>query len=418
MERKMRKHFTGCALMFLLFFIYAFEAHASNIVLTSCSSSEVNDAISSASDGDTIACPSGTWSWKSSVTINNKNITLQGTGIDGTTITLDSAGTPGIYVSSGNTKAFRITGFTFHSRVLIGEDRGDGIIRILGGSGWRIDHSKFLIYSDRTNWDGGNAIVARNGAVGLIDHNEFRGSPNSSGCWHSAVYALRDNTSGWALPSQIGTGNNTMFIEDNIMEETRTDCFSHNGHTVDSAGGFYVFRHNKVTNLNTDAHGFCQNYGTREFEISNNDLYVTGNNVLWALTETRGGTGVIYNNVNHGPSSSGAGIWLVEYRDGNSGSCGSIVQNGISANSDCGSKEGYPCTDQIGRGQNQKSDPLYIWNNTGMSITNDNPSYIQSGRDYVLNQGPKPGYTPYPYPHPLSGGGNSPNPPTNIRVNQ
>ena len=82
----MNKYFLACILMFLLFFINVFEVHASTNVLSNCSQSVVNNAVSAASDGDTIVCPSGTWSWTSSVTISNKNITLQGGGIDKTII--------------------------------------------------------------------------------------------------------------------------------------------------------------------------------------------------------------------------------------------------------------------------------------------------------------------------------------------
>lgn len=450
----MKKYFVGCAAIFFLFNMYVFEAGASTTVLANCSQSIVSNAIGAASDGDTIVCPSGTWSWASSVTINNKNITLQGAGSqywngsakvgsDLTTINVTSSGTPAIYVPSSNTKPFRITGINFHATVLLGEDHGDGIIRNLStgvggnGNGWRIDHCKFQQYTDSATWNGGsggwaggNAIVAR-GSVGLVDHNIFTPAPESQAPIHASVYMSGPGTgeSQWASAGGISSGN-AMYIEDNIFEETGTShytctsapgsCWVHNGHTVDAGPGMYVFRHNTVYNMNTDAHGFCSLIGTREYEISNNDFYVTADS-LWALVEIRGGTGVIYNNTNHGPYSPGAPLWMVEYRVNDAGSCGGVTQNGVSSSSTCNS---YPCIDQIGRGQNQTSDKLYIWGNSGnFSISNDDPSYIQSGRDYVLNGGAKPGYTPYPYPHPMvSGGGGGqqsnlvPNPPTNIQI--
>jgi hypothetical protein len=72
----------------------------------------------------------------------------------------------------------------------------------------------------------------------------------------------------------------------------------------------------------------------------------------------------------------------------------------------CSSQEGFPCAQQIGRGNSNSSDPLYIWSNTGSETVSNNPgaTYYQSGRDYYLNAGAKPGYVAYTYPHPLVGG--------------
>ena len=75
---------------------------------------------------------------------------------------------------------------------------------------------------------------------------------------------------------------------------------------------------------------------------------------------------------------------------------------------------GYPCRDQIGRGQNQLSEPVYVWDNganTSVMVYDSycgNPpegwcftsSHIQANRDYIVGV-PKPGYVPYVYPHPL-----------------
>jgi hypothetical protein len=72
--------------------------------------------------------------------------------------------------------------------------------------------------------------------------------------------------------------------------------------------------------------------------------------------------------------------------------------------------------------------PLYLWNNTangssvGMVVTNG-ANHVQANRDYFNNGStPKPGYSPYTYPHPLQSGGTAPPPtsapaaPTNVRV--
>lgn len=80
-----------------------------------------------------------------------------------------------------------------------------------------------------------------------------------------------------------------------------------------------------------------------------------------------------------------------------------------------------------GNGTSQASDPMYFWNNTGTMAVSANDqtdecgnglrtaNFILSGRDY-FNGTAKPGYTKYPYPHPLRGGAVSPRPPTNVRI--
>ncbi len=96
---------------------------------------------------------------------------------------------------------------------------------------------------------------------------------------------------------------------------------------------------------------------------------------------------------------------------------------------------GYHCIDQPGAGTgdllsgsppavpawpNQGLDPFYVWGNTknGSPITLNShaPDVIVPNRDYY--DAVKPGYTPYPYPHPLTGGQSAqpPRPPTNVIV--
>jgi hypothetical protein len=55
------------------------------------------------------------------------------------------------------------------------------------------------------------------------------------------------------------------------------------------------------------------------------------------------------------------------------------------------------------------SDPIYVWNQTGgnaydVGVTDQIPAwqnYVQRNRDYFVNNGAKPGYTKFTYPHPL-----------------
>src|SRR6266550_85557 len=79
-----------------------------------------------------------------------------------------------------------------------------------------------------------------------------------------------------------------------------------------------------------------------------------------------------------------------------------------------------PSLDQVGRGAgvllandtptpsgpvNQVFEPVYVWSNTGYTIAQCGGGMwasVQLGRDFIDNgTTPKPGYTPYTYPHPL-----------------
>jgi len=134
--------------------------------LATCSQTDVTTAIGTASAGDVLVCPAGSWSW-SSVSIS-KNITLQGAGIGSTNISitanngLKSAGT-----------AFRLTGFTFISTGNFGDFDG-ALLYIPNGHDWRIDHNEFQIFSNSPNdGTGGNGLHIKYDASGLIDHNRF-----------------------------------------------------------------------------------------------------------------------------------------------------------------------------------------------------------------------------------------------------
>jgi hypothetical protein len=395
------------------------NAYAATINLPDCSQTTVQGAINSSSDGDVLVCPAGSWSW-SNVDVNNHNITLQGAGIGKTNISITAAG--GFEAPATNTKAFRLTGFTLTSTANFGTEEGFAMLRVYGGKGWRIDHNRFNQYSDFISYDGGNAIYTIGDVAGLIDHNDFE-QGGGSGCMHASVYVSSGSVAtNWSLPAgQISAFNHVLFIEDNYFFSPGA-CSAHNPHAVYGTGGIYVFRHNEIHGLNQDSHGFCATQGTREYEVSNNTWIAVPGNTLYAILHPRGGTGVMYNNTWSGASAT-YGYWFEEYRTQASPPCGSVNYTvpgfgSISSSTSCPSTEGYPCAQQIGRGQNNGSDPLYVWNNTGTSnILNDGGSYIQSGRDYFLNQGAKPGYTPYPYPHPLTAASNAPpSAPTNLRI--
>jgi hypothetical protein len=65
---------------FLLIASLGREARANTITAASCNTGDVQSAINSAAEGDTVNIPAGTCTWTSGVTISGKGIILQGAG--------------------------------------------------------------------------------------------------------------------------------------------------------------------------------------------------------------------------------------------------------------------------------------------------------------------------------------------------
>jgi hypothetical protein len=172
-------------------------------------------------------------------------------------------------------------------------------------------------------------------------------------------------------PLSFGSAQN-VFIEDNTFIRNRHAVASNNG-------ARYVFRYNTIIDNRenaaaVDAHGWgFFPRGSRQYEIYEN----TVKNAVprYGGVLPRGGDGVIFNN-----------------------RFSSNVTYEILLTNERGCTGTYPLPDQIRE--------LYIWNNTlieghsaGIFVQSGCGSVIQLNRDYFTTQ--RPGYRPYPYPHPL-----------------
>jgi len=168
----------------------------------------------------------------------------------------------------------------------------------------------------------------------------------------------------------------TVFIEDCYFSRWR-HCVSSND------GVHYVFRHNAIEKDSVvgsvDAHGAYDYVGTRAIEIYNNsiidpvlnhhpqnwDSTTPSNGEEGYAVNWRGGGGVFFNNLVRGYE---VGVYLMME----------------------GSDPKYQTHD------------AYIWNNTFAGCTYNRLAHsgIDRNVDYFLYA--IPGYTPYPYPHPLT----------------
>lgn len=445
------------ALVFCSLFLFLnTEGNCATIAAKSLSSSDVQAAINSAGEGDTVTVPSGSASWSSTVSINNKAVSVIGAGMDSTIITCNNINAFNVNGAVG--KFFRIGGMTFK-----GSPGGNGyssfIINIMGTSrAWRIDH----IHFDSTS--GGFGMVGVDGyTYGVIDNCLVTGAQPQH--WFvrpfdSAYAAPYDSGSyAWKRPLSLGT-ENAVYIESNTIKYDTFAQGSTNPVWDARSGARYVVRYNNIRNGFAGHHGAEAHHarGTFSWEIYNNTFEY--DSLIWVPLNLRGGAGVIHNNkfIFHA-GNSGSPFIIGEYRSGGTGSgapwlnsCDSTPEyictifygdNDPTTCSGAGERvqtdgnidgTGYPCRDQIGITYNgtddriQASAPVYEWNNVveGGNTTNANfvvnggTTHIKLGRDY-FNDTQKPGYAPYAYPHPLIDGsgtppGTIPGAPSNLRV--
>jgi hypothetical protein len=409
-------------ILFFGIFGLAQSLQAATINSASCGQNDVQTAVNSASDGDTVMIPAGECSWITptsqtpSVLVHNKGITIQGAGIGQTVIhdetDLSWNETPfRIDITSG--KPFRITGLTIIGQGVSTYD-SFAVISLYGsGNHFRVDHIRFDDIA-------GRSISISGKIYGLIDHCEFI-QPNGQGVHISDDRGSPQGSTAWEEPMSYGTAD-AVFIEDSLFQwgsgaDGTTDCGN---------GGRYVFRHNTVSGIMAGNHGMeSKPRSCMQMEIYDNTFLPSSHNVYVAI-HSRGGSAVIFNNTITGNYQLDIGI--TNYRsccyagaactpspDPPYGTCNG--DDPLDGNTPPKSTyKGWPCKDQIGRGTSQASHPLYVWNNTkngsaaDVTVYNNwagcidpQPSdHIKENRDYFMT--PKPDYTPYTYPHPLTTG--------------
>ena len=416
---------TKLLLFSLILLCLATPARAADINAASCSASDVQTAINSASEGDRVLVPAGNCPWADSprVIISGKGITLQGAGIGQTVITDDVATDAVIEIVAANTHGvIRVTGFTF-DRNNTSKAGNNGTIHISATtdalSSFRLDHFELLEL-------GGTGLgIFMDGLElsGVIDNGTFQmnlGSGAKAIRLFGAVAAAKGAP--FSRPLELGT-EKFIFIEDctfnfSAKEDGAFDAF---------AGTRYVFRHNTVNNTLVHHHGADSGgfRGVHSFEIYNNTFDNTAASMRSLFF--RSGTGVVFGNT-----------WTGNYTEPNVANFRSRPQvfapwgqcDGSSIwDENQPGESGYACLDQIGHvftensGGSNDLEPLYFWSNTlgGSPVTNVTVSeasmenHLQDGRDYFSNT-QRPSYTSFAYPHPLRGEGSPLDPPTNLRV--
>jgi hypothetical protein len=389
----------------------------------SCSNTDVQNAINSASAGQTVTVPAGSCSW-TNVTLN-KAITLNGSGQGVTTISLDGGGS-GIWTITKQTGGVtRIHNFTFTVTLNMMAPHA-----VVVNGPWPTGEP-VIFENDTITLNASDFMTAETAGGVIFSHITFNGT------WGSTLYTGKDvgGTASWTTTDSLGTndtdGFHNSYIEDVTFNGgTITDCddacrlvVRHN--TGNDSGGF-------------NSHGDDSSpQGMRHFEIYDNafllpDISCPGgsntspsniNQYIWI----RGGTGVIFNNSFVHLSTSCWGV-KPEIKLADRG-----AEDDRPLSISCGSTT-YPTTHQIGQNNNGTADftdPIWFWGNTGtvVSVSSGwawgNPcafnwnTFFQWGRDAInttvgsptlpsvggsvsgLGGTAKPGYTAFAYPHPL-----------------
>ncbi len=269
---------------------------SNSITAASCSQTDVQAAINSASSGDTVTIPAGACTWTTQLTIT-KGITLQGSGV-GSTIIKD-----GMPISNtGPTSALirwicqanavhRLTGIEFQDGGRAAQE-SNAIIRLecvnTGTTIVRVDHNKF---------DHLNGVMLRpDTMVGVIDHNSFLSKPSRT--------PIDVHDSNWNGAGDFGDqswfdgvtwGSSAfLFVEDNSFTyDAGTNYACSDG----QHGARVVFRFNTATRCHFEVHGTESGgriRGGRALEAyKNNYDYSNLNNVM---TSTRSGSSLVWGN--------------------------------------------------------------------------------------------------------------------------
>jgi hypothetical protein len=300
---------------------FAIPSKASTVTANSCSESDVQAAITSASRGATVTVPAGSCTWGSTLTIT-KGLTLAGAGT-GSTVVINGTGDGTVLQISpdstaiANSETIKVSGFTFD-----GAGTGYALISVTGASDSGTKPFKNLIVTGNTfqnvgstSGTGNNAIVVGGEVRGVISGNTF----------DKLDFPFRsfgnDTTTEW---SNTAYNNFSYGSPDNLYFESNTIHYSSSytssevaaGWIESGQGGRLVVRFNTWDMTNAggqsefwDIHGFQNFYGSSNGQTGTMIAEYYNNTILHAAStvyrwiDHRGSWGMFVNNTYSGGSS-------------------------------------------------------------------------------------------------------------------
>jgi len=275
-------------MFFILIVAWHAKLMANTIKASSPSQPDVQTAINSAGNDDTVIVPAGTANWSSTL-VFTKGITLVGStttdSVAGTakdqTIIQDSVprvsgSGPFIKITTVLGNFYRVSGFTFQNGSAT-TSSVNGAIQILGDShSVRLDHCHFMPMTYQ-----GPDVQIKGAIFGVADHNvlEFT-SKKAAFLFYAPNWPNPDGRAGtngdgsWATPTNFGS-QEFFFVEDNYITNLTSPFIEGPGHTDDSMGARWVFRHNHCYDTEVQTHGTecCRFRGGRAREVYNNDFH-------------------------------------------------------------------------------------------------------------------------------------------------
>lgn len=322
-------------------------AMASPVYAAICSQSEVQSAVTAASNGGTVTLTAAcTSTWATPVAIpNTKGITLDlnGATINGL-ITVAVNATTGSRVTNGTLSASASSCCDPAALSISGTS--------LTGARWRADHLTFT--------GTGHVLIDMNYAPGLFDHNALTNGLAANEQIHINGWGAA-STTGWTtdMPS---TGNTraqgtdeAIIFEDNTFSASSA-ANANNSWIQGYYGARVVFRYNTFTYFRVDMHGTAGNIGSRWWEFYNNDFKQnSGGNAGGFAQNLRAGSGITFGNTKSGTEANNPVIGMCEEDGGPY-------------------PTGYPANYQIGRGTgpdgSESQDQAYAWSNAQSVLVN------------------------------------------------
>ena len=382
--------------------VVPFPVYAATHLAASCSTSAVQAAINAASNGDIVLIPDGSCAWSSGIS-TNKQIWIRAQNYTPTsggatnyrvTITNNNSSSPLFTLTTGDDFHVRLSGIRFN------EGAGSRNHLVVSGNGAKIAliDDVYMEVKQRNGNQQEVAFIAWTARGGVIWNARFVGlasgaadgvGPSGGSLWVSNPHRPWTTASTMGMRDADGTVN--LYLEN-------SSCYNIGAFLDADDHARVVVRHSLFDGcVQLQTHGFTSAWGGRHVEFYNNTFSVTAadrnhaGRYVWIRLGTFLFTDNVVNNASNTQNYGSVNLFVI----------GDITTPGT-----------YPQPRQPGWGHDgttHVSDPIYSWNNSGARASawgyaNGWESIVREGRDVFVNQGPKPGYVKYTFPHPARAG--------------